>query len=93
MREFVALIYQGPEGDYRVSFPDFPTITAAGETLERARAKAEVALFSHIRRLVAEGQIIPGPLSLEAIMADPRHQGALDTMIVELLEIDNSDER
>jgi predicted RNase H-like HicB family nuclease len=63
MREFVALIYQGPEGDYRVSFPDFSTITAAGETLERARANAEVALFSHIHRLVAEGQIIPGPLS------------------------------
>jgi predicted RNase H-like HicB family nuclease len=70
VREYVALIRQGPDGIYYdVTFPDLPSVRAAGRTLERARAKAEVALFRHIRRLVAEGQTIPEPLSLEAIEA------------------------
>ena len=89
MREFVALIRQGPDGIYYdVTFPDLPSVRAAGRTLERARAKAEVALFRHIRRLVAEGQTIPEPLSLEAIEADPRHQGVFETTTLAWIEID-----
>jgi predicted RNase H-like HicB family nuclease len=75
-----------------VTFPDLPSVRAAGRTLERARAKAEVALFRHIRRLVAEGQTIPEPLTLEAIEADPRHQGVLETTTLAWIEIDGGDD-
>jgi predicted RNase H-like HicB family nuclease len=89
VREFVALTRQGPTGGYQLTFPDFSALTVQGETLEQARVRAEYALFFHIRRLVAEGQTIPEPLSLEAIMADPQHQGALETTTLAWIEIDD----
>jgi predicted RNase H-like HicB family nuclease len=88
VKEFVALVYRGTDGGYRVTIPDFPTLTVAGETLERARVRAQYALFFHIHGLVAEGAHIPQPSSLEVIMADWRHQGALETMILAFIEID-----
>jgi predicted RNase H-like HicB family nuclease len=91
MREFVALIQQGPDGGYRVSFPDFPAVVVDGETLERARVRAEYELFCHICRLVAEGETIPEPVGFERIIADPEHQGALENMSVALIEIDDDD--
>ena len=40
MREFVALIRQGPDGIYYdVTFADLPSVRAAGRTLERARRR------------------------------------------------------
>jgi predicted RNase H-like HicB family nuclease len=87
MKGFVALIGQGPEGGFCASFPDFPTLTAAGETPEHARVRAQYALFYHIRRLVADGKAIPEPSSLEAILDDPWYQNALETMVVTLVEV------
>jgi predicted RNase H-like HicB family nuclease len=91
MREFVALIRQEPDGSYRVSFPDFPDVTVDGDTLEHARVRAEYELFCHIRRLVADGRAIPEPLGFEAMIADPRNQGALQNMSVALIEFDGED--
>jgi predicted RNase H-like HicB family nuclease len=92
VREFVALIRQAQDDGYRVSFPDFPTIMVVCETLEHVRAQAEVALLIYIRRLVSEGERIPEPTDFEDIIADPRHQGALETVIVALVEIDLEDD-
>jgi predicted RNase H-like HicB family nuclease len=91
MREFVGLICQGPEGGYRVSFPDFPTVTVDGETLEHARVRAEYGLFCHICRLAAEGEAIPEPSGFEGIIADRGHEGALENISVALIEIDDDD--
>jgi predicted RNase H-like HicB family nuclease len=71
-----------------VSFPDFPAVMVVGETLEHVRAQAEVALLIHIRRRMTEGEEIPEPTDFKEIIADPRHQGAFETMIVTLFEID-----
>jgi predicted RNase H-like HicB family nuclease len=70
-----------------VSCPDFPTVTVDGKTLEQARIRVEYELFFHIRDLVADGQAIPEPSSQEAVMDDPRHQGALETTILTWIEI------
>jgi predicted RNase H-like HicB family nuclease len=68
MKPFVSLIYRGPDGIYRVSFPDFPDLMAECETFDDACANAEWALAVHIRSLPA----IPEPsASIETVMADP----------------------
>jgi predicted RNase H-like HicB family nuclease len=90
MKGFVALVGQGPEGGFCASFPDFPTLTAAGETPEHARTRAQYALFFHVRQLVAQGKAIPEPSSLEAIMDDPWYRSALETMAVALIKIDTN---
>jgi predicted RNase H-like HicB family nuclease len=92
VREFVAQIRKRSDGGYRVTFPDLPTVTVDGETLEHVRARAEVALLIQLRRMMLKGQTIPEPLSLRAIEADPRYRGALKTMIVLLIEIDLGDD-
>jgi predicted RNase H-like HicB family nuclease len=61
VKEFVALIRQRSDGGYCVPFPDLPTVTVDGATLEHARAQAEIALLLHIPRAVAEGEAIPEP--------------------------------
>jgi predicted RNase H-like HicB family nuclease len=91
MREFIALIRQGPDGGYRVSFPDFPAVTVDGGTLEHARVRAEYELFCHICRLAAEGEAIPKPLGFESMIADPEHQGALENISVALIDIEDDD--
>jgi predicted RNase H-like HicB family nuclease len=73
MKRLVALVREAPDGGYHVAFPNFPTLRVVGETLNQARSQAKVALFLQVRGLVAEGEAIPDPSSLEAIMADPRH--------------------
>jgi predicted RNase H-like HicB family nuclease len=91
MKGFVTLVVQGPEGGFCASFLDFPTLTAVGETPEHARVRAQYALLSHVRQLVAEGKAEPS--SLGAIMDDPWYQGALETMAAAMVEIDgNSDD-
>jgi predicted RNase H-like HicB family nuclease len=54
MKGFVALIHHEPDGTYRVSFPDFPSVMAGDDTLEHVRVRAEYALFHHIGRRMAE---------------------------------------
>jgi predicted RNase H-like HicB family nuclease len=93
MREFVAVIHQGTDGAYHVSFPDLPGVMVADEAIEHARIRAEYALFHHIRRRMAEDRAIPEPLSLEAILADPRNRDALQTITpLAFIEIDDDDD-
>jgi predicted RNase H-like HicB family nuclease len=70
MRNYIALIHKEAKSDYGVSFPDFPGVVTAGTTLDDARAMAEEALAFHIEGLMADGEAIPDPSSLEEIMAD-----------------------
>jgi predicted RNase H-like HicB family nuclease len=63
MREFVAVIRQGPDGAYHLSFPDLPGVMVADETIEHVRIRAEYELFHHIRHRMAEDRAIPEPLA------------------------------
>jgi predicted RNase H-like HicB family nuclease len=87
VKEFVALIRQRSDGGYRVTFPDLPSVTFDGETLEQVRAQAEIALLLLIDRVVAEGGAIP-----ESSGADPPYNDALETMTIALTEVDLDDD-
>ena len=69
VRHYIALLHKGSDS-VGVSFPDFPGVVTAGKDLDDARAMAVEALAFHIEGLVEDGEAIPEPSSLEAVMAD-----------------------
>jgi predicted RNase H-like HicB family nuclease len=81
MAHYIGLIHKDAGSDFGVSFPDFPGIATAGTNLDDARAMAEEALAFHIERLVADGETIPEPSSLDAIMADPDNRDGVAILV------------
>jgi predicted RNase H-like HicB family nuclease len=81
MAQFIGLIRKELSSDYGVSFPDFPGIATAGTSLDDARAMAEEALVFHIEGLMADGEAIPSPSSLEEIMSDPDNRDAVAILV------------
>ena len=81
MRQYIGLIHKDAESDYGVSFPDFPGVVTAGTTLDEARAFAAEALGLHLEGLAADGDPIPEPSSLEAVMAQPENRDGTPILI------------
>lgn len=81
MRNYIGLIHKDAESDYGVSFPDFPGVVTAGTDLDNARAMAEEALALHIEGLVEDGEAIPEPSTLEAVMFDPENKGGVAILV------------
>lgn len=68
------LIHKDADSDFGVSFPDFPGCVTAGRNLEEARVMAQEALALHIEGMVADGETVPAPSSLDEVMADPANR-------------------
>jgi predicted RNase H-like HicB family nuclease len=81
MTHYIALIHKDAGSDYGVSFPDFPGCVTAGATLDEARAMAEEALAGHIEGMVEDGEVVPEPSSLDAIMTDPENRDGVATLV------------
>lgn len=81
MQNFIGLIHKDPDSDYGVSFPDFPGVATAGTDLDDARRMAEEALAFHVEGMIEDGEAIPEPSSLEAIMSDPENNDAVAVLI------------
>jgi predicted RNase H-like HicB family nuclease len=81
MRCYIALIHKDANSDYGVSFPDLPALISAGSTLDEARDMAAEALALHLTGMAAEGEAIPEPSSLEAIMADRENRDAVAILV------------
>ncbi|NVN44472.1 type II toxin-antitoxin system HicB family antitoxin [Asaia siamensis] len=71
MTNYIGLIHKELESDYGVSFPNFPGCISAGDTLDEAKAMGTEAFQGHAKFMVDEGEALPQPSSLVAIMADP----------------------
>ena len=81
MTAYVALLRKETDSDFGVDFPDFPGCVTAGVTLEDARRMATEALALHVEGMIADGDAIPEPSGLDAIMADPHHTDAVAVLI------------
>ena len=68
---FVVLLHKDPGSVYGVTVPDLPGCVSAGETADEALAGAAEAIALHVEGLEAEGQPVPAPRTIEAILADP----------------------
>jgi len=69
--DYIAIIHKELDSDYGVSFPDFPGCVTAGSTLEEARDMAREALAFHVRGMIEDGDELPQPRSLDAVMENP----------------------
>lgn len=81
MTVYLALIHKDKRSDFGVSFPDFPGCITAGRTLDEARRMAEEALTLHVEGMIEDGDALPEPASLEAIMADRANRGAVVVVV------------
>jgi predicted RNase H-like HicB family nuclease len=77
MRSYIALIHKDGTSDYGVSFPDFPGCVSAGSSLEEARANAEEALALHLAGMKEDGDPLPEPSDIEAVMAERENRDAV----------------
>lgn len=73
MASYIALVRKAPDTDYSVDFPDFPGCITAGVTLDEAVRMANEALQIHVRGMLEDGDPMPAPSSVEAVMADPEN--------------------
>ena len=77
MRYYIGLIHKDADSDYGVSFPDFPGVATAGTNLDDAQAMAEEALALHVDGLVEDGEALPEPSTLDAVMELPDSKGGV----------------
>jgi predicted RNase H-like HicB family nuclease len=68
-KEYIAVIEKEKNSDYGIIFPDFLGCVSVGKTLEEAKNMAEEALQFHIDGMLADGEDIPHPTSLDKIKA------------------------
>ncbi|QYF86069.1 type II toxin-antitoxin system HicB family antitoxin [Brevundimonas sp. PAMC22021] len=81
MAHYIALIHKDESSDYGVSFPDLPGLATAGASLDEARAFAEEALALHLEGLAEDGEPIPEPSSLDALMNEAENRRAVAIMV------------
>ena len=81
MASYIALIRKDPASDYGVDFPDFPGCVTSGTDLDDARRMAAEALALHIAGMVEDGELVPDPSSLEAVMDDPHNRDAVAILV------------
>ncbi len=81
MKNYIALIHKDRGTEYGVSFPDLPGCISAGATLDEARSMAAEALALHLEGMVADGEAIPEPSSLEDIMSNKENLDGVAVLI------------
>jgi predicted RNase H-like HicB family nuclease len=81
MAQYIAIIHKDADSDYGVHFPDLPGCVTAGASLDEARAFAEEALALHLEGLAEDGDPIPEPSSLEAVMGDPDNREGVAILV------------
>ena len=81
MSDYIGLIHKEAGSDFGVSFPDFPGVVTAGKSLDEARALAEEALAFHVEGLVADGDAIAAPSTLEEVRADAENRDGVVILV------------
>ena len=71
------LVTKEADTNWNVVFPDLPGCVTAGRSVDEALAFAEEALALHVQGMREDGEALPTPSNLEALMADPESAGAL----------------
>ena len=68
---FVTAIVHRSADSFDVSFPDLPGCISQGNSEQEALANAADAVAFHVEGLVAGGEAVPVPRSLDNLRADP----------------------
>ena len=81
MKSYIALLRKNPDTDYGVSFPDFPGCITAGSTVEVVRIMAKEALEAHMAFMAEDGDPIPEPGTLDAVLTPEDVRDAIPFMV------------
>ena len=81
MATYIALIRKKRNTAFGVDFPDFPGCISAGDTLDEALRNAREALGLHVEGMSEDGERIPEPRSLEAVLEDPENRDAVPCLV------------
>ncbi len=84
MKSYIAVLHKDKNSDFGVSFPDFPGCITAGSTLEEAKEMAREVLPFHVSGLLADGDEIPEPMSLDSAAQLEMAQDAQAFFLVEV---------
>jgi len=81
MTAYIALLRKDTDRDFGVEFPDFPGCVTAGTTLDEARRMADEALRLHVEGMIEDGDALPAPSALDAIMQDAANAAAVAFLV------------
>ena len=79
---FPAVIDREPDSDYGVVFPDFPGCVSAGRTLDEAVSGGHEALAACVGQKLADGDELPWPTPLEAVVRSSRDASTVALTLV-----------
>jgi predicted RNase H-like HicB family nuclease len=65
----IGLVHE-EDGNYGISFPDFPGCVSAGATLDEAVERGRATLAFHVEGMVEDGDSLPPIRTLEELRAD-----------------------
>jgi len=68
VQHYPAIIHKDAASDDGVSFPDFPGCVTAAASAEAAVAEAREALQLHVDGLLEDGEALPPPSPLDAVV-------------------------
>jgi predicted RNase H-like HicB family nuclease len=82
MTEYIALIHKDQHSSFGASFPDLPGCISAADSLEELRPMIEESLSLHIEGLLEDGDVLPEPSTLDAIVKSKDYADAVAVMVV-----------
>ena len=81
MTNYIGIVHKDDASDFSLAFPDFPGCVTAGRDLPELKRMAEEALAFHIEGMLEDGEKIPEPSSLEAVMLDPDNRDGVPVLV------------
>jgi predicted RNase H-like HicB family nuclease len=78
---YIALIRKESESAFGVDFPDFPGCISSGATLDQALRDARGALELHIKGMLADGEDLPAPSTLDAVLEDEHNRDTVPSLV------------
>jgi predicted RNase H-like HicB family nuclease len=77
VKTYPGIVHKENNSCYGISFPDFPGCVSAGDTLDELHAMAKEALVLAVDGLLADGDPVPEPSTLEAARTNPMAKKAV----------------
>jgi len=88
------VIHKDAESDYGVIVPDLPGCFSAGDSIDDAITEAKEAIECHVEGLIADGDAVPEPQSIEAHQANPEYAGGVWAVVtVDLSHLNDKPKR
>ena len=81
MTNYIGIVHKDDDSDFSLAFPDFPGCVTAGQSLLELKRMAEEALAFHIEGMIQDGERIPAPSTLEAVMLNPDNRDGIPMLV------------